>query len=398
MRLLKVLHFITQLQVILKGLVNGMESITYILMLLILIFYLFAICSVIAFSENDPVHFGSLHIAMVTLFRMSTMEDWTDVMYINMFGCMKYGYVGSSYCYDERYCPEPQAQMCESDVEKNPIAYTGHGMAVAIFFVIFIVVSGLVVMSLFIGVITTSMVEAADSEREMSKDQKQKDARRALLDDLAEKLKEREQRPGLKISASRRNIAAAGIDISHTEAVTTGGCMGHYLALGVAVKKVIDTSAFANFIIGCILAAAAIIGAQTYQDLAARHEILFTALDNFILLVFTFEVVLKIVALGKVWYNYFKEGWNLFDFFVVAMCYMPFGGSAVAVLRLLRLLRVLKLFNNIKELQIILSGLAQGMSSVSYIGLLLFLLFYVFGIVALMFFRCAAASLAANHI
>ena len=174
--------------------------------------------------------------------------------------------------------------------------------------------------------------------------------------------------------------------------------MGHYLALGVAVKKVIDTSAFANFIIGCILAAAAIIGAQTYQDLAARHEILFTALDNFILLVFTFEVVLKIVALGKGWYNYFKEGWNLFDFFVVAMCYMPFGGSAVAVLRLLRLLRVLKLFNNIKELQIILSGLANGMSSVSYIGLLLFLLFYVFGIVALMFFRCAAASLVANHI
>jgi len=85
---------------------------------------------------------------------------------------------------------------------------------------------------------------------------------------------------------------------------------------------------------------------------------------------------------------YFKEGWNCFDFFVVAMCFMPFGGSAVAVLRLLRLLRVLKLFNNIKELQIILSGLAKGMSSVSYIGLLMFLLFYVFGIVALMFFRC----------
>ena len=23
---------------------------------------------------------------------MSTMEDWTDVMYINMYGCSKYGY------------------------------------------------------------------------------------------------------------------------------------------------------------------------------------------------------------------------------------------------------------------------------------------------------------------
>ena len=385
MRLLKVLHFVKQLQIILKGLANGMESITYILLLLVLIFYLFAICSVLAFSENDPVHFGSLHIAMVSLFRMSTMEDWTDIMYINMYGCMKYGYLGASYCYDERYCPEPQEQMCESDVEKNSIAYTGHGMAVAVFFVIFIVVSGLVVMSLFIGVITTSMVEAADSERESSKEQKQKDARQACVDEIAEKMKKK----NLQSSASRRNMAALETEIV-TTVEQTSGCMGSYLALGAAIRKVIDTSAFANFIIGCILAAAAIIGAQTYKGLAARHENLFFVLDQFILIVFTLEVILKLIGLGKEWTRYFKEGWNLFDFFVVAMCFMPFGGSAVAVLRLLRLLRVLKLFNNIKELQIILSGLANGMSSVSYIGLLLFLLFYVFGIVALMFFRCAA--------
>jgi len=31
---------------------------------------------------------------MFTLFRCSTLEDWTDVMYINMFGCDKYGYDG----------------------------------------------------------------------------------------------------------------------------------------------------------------------------------------------------------------------------------------------------------------------------------------------------------------
>lgn len=390
MRLLKVLHFIEELQIILKGLANGMESITYILLLLLLIFYLFAICSVIAFGDNDPVHFGSLHIAMVTLFRMSTMEDWTDVMYINMFGCMKYGYLGSSYCYDERYCAEPQEQMCESDVEKNSIAYTGLGMPVAIFFVIFIVISGLVVMSLFIGVITTSMVEATETAKTTRKEEKQKSARDAILAEFATDVKG-EAKTSASLTASRRNLAELDVEISHAK--EEAGCMRQYLAMGVAIKKVTDTSVFANFIIGCILAAAAIIGAQTYQDLAERHETLFWTLDQFILIVFTLEVILKIVGLGREWYNYFKEGWNLFDFFVVAMCFMPFGGAAVSVLRLLRLLRVLKLFNNIKELQIILSGLAKGMSSVSYIGLLLFLLFYVFGIVALMFFRCAATPL-----
>ena len=33
------------------------------------------------------------------------------------------------------------------------------------------------------------------------------------------------------------------------------------------------------------------------------------------------------------------------------MCYMPFAGGSVAVLRLLRLLRVLKLLKRIKQLQ-----------------------------------------------
>ena len=38
------------------------------------------------------VHRGSLHVAAITLFRMSTLEDWTDIMYINMYGCHEYGY------------------------------------------------------------------------------------------------------------------------------------------------------------------------------------------------------------------------------------------------------------------------------------------------------------------
>jgi hypothetical protein len=37
-------------------------------------------------SVLDPWHFGTLHFTMVTLMRCATFDDWTDVMYINMFG------------------------------------------------------------------------------------------------------------------------------------------------------------------------------------------------------------------------------------------------------------------------------------------------------------------------
>merc|ERR1712072_378061 len=44
------------------------------------------------YSCNDPWHFGTLHESMLTLFRICTFEDWTDVMYTNIYGCNAYGY------------------------------------------------------------------------------------------------------------------------------------------------------------------------------------------------------------------------------------------------------------------------------------------------------------------
>ena len=42
------------------------------------------------FGTNDPMLMGTLHIAFLTLFRCATLEDWTDVMYINMLGTRTY--------------------------------------------------------------------------------------------------------------------------------------------------------------------------------------------------------------------------------------------------------------------------------------------------------------------
>ena len=87
MRLLKLVGKVKQLQLIVMGLVNGLNAVTYILVLMLLVFYLFAVLGVGSFQENDPTHFGSLGVAMLTLFRCATLEDWSDVMYINFYGC-----------------------------------------------------------------------------------------------------------------------------------------------------------------------------------------------------------------------------------------------------------------------------------------------------------------------
>lgn len=68
----------------------GIKAVGYIAILLFLVFYIFAVAGMIAFRENDPFHFRSIPVTLVTLFRAATMEDWTDIMYISIYGCDKF--------------------------------------------------------------------------------------------------------------------------------------------------------------------------------------------------------------------------------------------------------------------------------------------------------------------
>ena len=86
LRVLKLVKALPQLQIIVTSLLSSFSSLGYIAMLMTMLFYLFAILAVMLFGKNDPHHFGTLHIAFLTLFRCATLEDWTDVMYINMLG------------------------------------------------------------------------------------------------------------------------------------------------------------------------------------------------------------------------------------------------------------------------------------------------------------------------
>lgn len=78
LRLLKLVSKFKKLQIIVSGLIKGLTSVIYILILLFLVFYIFAILGVYAFRINDPFHFGNVLVACVTLFRISTLDNWTN--------------------------------------------------------------------------------------------------------------------------------------------------------------------------------------------------------------------------------------------------------------------------------------------------------------------------------
>ena len=75
---------------IISGLIGGLSSVIYILALLFLVFYMYGIIGYYLFSSNDPFHFGNLQLALLMLFRVTIMDNWTDVMFVNIFGCDVY--------------------------------------------------------------------------------------------------------------------------------------------------------------------------------------------------------------------------------------------------------------------------------------------------------------------
>ncbi len=151
-------------------------------------------------------------------------------------------------------------------------------------------------------------------------------------------------------------------------------------------KRIVESNAFSSFIIGVIVFAGILVGVETFPSMYERHGDLLYLLDDVVLGIFTVEVILKMAAEKTRPWRYFKDGWNIFDFTIVAVCYLPLGGGYVAVLRLFRLLRVFRLISVIPKLQLLVTALLRSLPSMFYVCLLLLLLFYVYAVIGVMMF------------
>ena len=118
------------------------------------------------------------------------------------------------------------------------------------------------------------------------------------------------------------------------------------------LSRLTTSDAFGNFMTAVILMASVNVGLQTEKRIVDRHETAMDILDMVdivILIIFTAEVVAKLIAEGLHPLHYFNDSWNVFDFIIVVGSYIP-EPAKVTMLRLLRLLRVLKLVKRLPQL------------------------------------------------
>jgi len=141
LRVLRLISAIPELRLIVATLMRSIPSMGNIMLLMSVIFYIYGVAGQMLFHAHDPQHWGNLGVALLTLFRIVTLEDWTDVMYTAM--------------------------------EMHPLAW--------IYFVSFVIMGTFVIINLFIAVVLNNLEEA---KAERLKEMRQPPTRDCLMQEL----------------------------------------------------------------------------------------------------------------------------------------------------------------------------------------------------------------------
>jgi voltage-gated sodium channel len=143
---------------------------------------------------------------------------------------------------------------------------------------------------------------------------------------------------------------------------------------------------FQHAILAVIVANAVLIGLETSPDLWARYGGLFRVLNAAVQTIFVVEIAVRILAHAPRFHRFFRDGWNVFDFTIVALSLLPAAGAFATVARLARLLRALRLVSALPELRLIVATMLRSIPSLANVVLLLGLILYVYAVLGVHLF------------
>ena len=144
---------------------------------------------------------------------------------------------------------------------------------------------------------------------------------------------------------------------------------------------------FRHGVTAVITANAVVIGLDTSVALAARFGGVFELTSRAFLAIFVVEALIKMAAVWPRLRDYFADGWNLFDFTVIAVSLLPSTGELATLARLARLFRVLRLVSALPELRLIVATLIRSVPGMFNVLALMSIIFYVYGVAGYHLFR-----------
>ena len=139
------------------------------------------------------------------------------------------------------------------------------------------------------------------------------------------------------------------------------------------IKQMVESQWFHNFVIGVILINGVVLGIETVKGLNTTVLNLLQWIDQLCLLIFVIELLLKLWVYRL---SFFKQGWNVFDFLIVAIALVP-ATDELSILRAFRIFRVLRLVTTVDSIRRVVSGMLIAIPGVGSVGGLLVIFFYI---------------------
>jgi voltage-gated sodium channel len=146
----------------------------------------------------------------------------------------------------------------------------------------------------------------------------------------------------------------------------------------IALARRMESKAVQGWITAVIVVNALIMGLETDAGMMERMGGLLHLLDSICLGIFIVEIGLKLAAYR---WHFWRNGWNIFDFLVVAVALVP-GAGAWSVLRSLRVLRILRLLTVLPQLRRVVAAFIHALPGLSGVLLVMLIFFYTAGILA----------------
>lgn len=151
-------------------------------------------------------------------------------------------------------------------------------------------------------------------------------------------------------------------------------------------RRVAQAQWFDLLTICVILGNAVVLGLETFEGIDARHHHALTVLNETAFAYYVVELVIRITAFGRRPVDFFKSGWNVFDFTIVAVGFVPGLRENATIIRLVRLLRVTRLLRLLKDLRIVVAAVGRSIPGVSSLALASLMLVYVYAMIGWVIF------------
>ncbi|MDQ3608647.1 MAG: ion transporter [Actinomycetota bacterium] len=153
-----------------------------------------------------------------------------------------------------------------------------------------------------------------------------------------------------------------------------------------ACARLAESRRFDLAIFAVIVANAVVLGLQTYDRVERELGGVLGVLDTVFLSVFVLELAIRLVAYGRRPQDFFRGGWNVFDFVVITAAFVPGLRENATLLRLVRLARIVRVVRLLPDLRILMVAVGRSLPGVASLAVLAVLVLYIYGMVGWVIF------------